>query len=205
MRKQNRLPVLLTAVGALWVIRKASRGFVAAQVTEEVMDYRNAMYDIGPNCEITLKSGGESGEDASEDLALLWSEFALPIVHDTWDGGKYTLEDTTTALMEKLFPEEQCVWPPVEESPQSQKMAYYLMMSFMAHQLGCGFEGAQALSEDETCLTESVTVEIATALTTSGIVLGLMAKDLAGTKYLQEQDGAYSISYRAPKAAQADG
>lgn len=201
MRKQNRLPVLLTAVGALWVIRKASRGFVAAKVTEEVMEYRNAMYDIGPNCEITLKSGADSSGDASEDMQLLWSEFALPIVRKSWEEGKYSLDSVTTAVMEKLFPEEQCVWPPLPESPQSQKAAYYLMMAFVAHQLGCGFEGAAPLSADEACVTQSVSEETATALTASGLVLGMMASDFAGTKYLQEQDGAYSISHRAPKAA----
>ena len=201
MARASRLPVVLTAMGAFWALRRASSGVYESKVVEKVMVYRDTMFSVGTNCEITLKSGDLGEGDATADLELLWKEFALPIVRKAWSDGKYALVDVTSAVMDRMFPEEQCTWPPTEASPQSQKGAFYLMMALIAHKMGCGFEGAEMLGSEEVCMTEEITLEQGKALTSSAIVLGMMAPGLGGVKGLKVDGGTVTVSYRAPAYA----
>lgn len=198
MARKNQLPKLIFGAAAAWAILRSAKGAYKHEVAEEVMKYRNKMYDVGPNCEITMKGGAAGGDDAAEDLKDLWSEFAYPIVKESWDKGEASLDQVTSALMRELFPEEQCVWPPVPASPPTQKSAYYLMMVFVANQLGCGYDGAPVVGEGYECYEESISEETANALTTNGIVLGMMAQGMGGVPGLKEAAGTYTISYRAP-------
>lgn len=127
------MPLVLTGLGAFLLLRKGAQGVVK----NEVMKYRDQLYDVGPNCEITPKHQEGTDEESGRAMEQLWSEYVQPLVHDQWEAGRFLLDDLTTAVMQDLFPEKQCQWPPGAESPESQKIAFVMMRAFIAQGLAC--------------------------------------------------------------------
>lgn len=201
MAKKNALPLALTAGAAFFLLSRGAKGAYQAKVNEEVMKYRDTLYAIGPNCEITLKTLPGTGAEADAQMELLWTEFVEPIVHGQWDAAEYTLDGLTTAVMKRLFPETQCSWPPPEGAPDSQKMAFHLMRRFVAQGLACNPEDPSQLPEGQVCMTESVHAETALWLDISLTLLKALNPTLGGFGETYLGDGETAIFYRAPAAA----
>jgi len=203
MAKQSKLPIVLTAGAAFFLLGRGAKGAYQAKVNEEVMKYRDTMYNIGPNCEITLKKMPGTGEENDKQMELLWSEFVEPIVHEEWAEGEYTLDGLTTAVMKRLFPETQCIWPPTETSPDSQTTAFFLMHRFVAQGLACDPVDPTLLPEGQVCITEVVSEEIATWMKVSLGLLKMLNPTLGTFGDMLVGETETTISYRAPAEAAA--
>lgn len=201
MAKQSKLPIVLTAGAAFFLLGRGAKGAYQSKVNEEVMKYRDTMYNIGPNCEITLKQLPAAGEEADKQMELLWSEFVEPIIHEEWAEGEYTLGGLTTAVMKRLFPESQCVWPPTASSPESQAMAFHLMERFVAQGLACDPEDTSLLPEGQVCMTEVIPEDTAAWLEMSMGILKALNPTLGTFGELFFGEDSTTISYRAPAAA----
>jgi hypothetical protein len=151
---KSKMPLVLTAVGALILLRNAGKGIRKSKVREEVIKHRNKLYKVGPNCEIEPRHPDDGGVSSEQEEDLLWVEYVEPIVAQQWTEGVYKIDDLTTAVMDDLFREEQCIWPPPEGAPMSQVVAFAMMHGLLERRLSC--EADDTMAPGERCIAEQI-------------------------------------------------
>jgi hypothetical protein len=200
MARASKLPAVLMGAGAVLLLRQAAKGVYRSQVTEEVLRQRDRLFEVSETCEISLKepSDGGGGEGLERSLELMWTEFIEPIVHGSWSDGRWTLADLTTDVMDRLFPEVQCTWPPPTTAAPSQKLAFYVVRNIIAEGLSCDPDAPEAaLPEGQVCVVEEVNPAAQAFIQSAKAMISLLYPGVA--EFGESFDGnAPTSGYRAP-------
>ena len=92
-----------------------------------VQEVRDDLFEIGPDCDISLREGVSfSGE--GEGLEKAKSLYFIPLIEELRASG-VAEDDIGSAVMDDLFPE--CEWPPPADAPFSQRTWYVLIAGWL--------------------------------------------------------------------------